>query len=113
MPRQVTVPTMRTQIALQAPTVSTNTLGEQVPSWATEATLWAEATPTRARDVFAAGKEQLPVDVVFRVRYRSIGAGRRILWRSQPYQIVGEPIDVDGRRQTLEIMAVEGVRDGR
>ncbi len=113
MPRQVAVPTMRTQITLQAPTYTVNTLGERVPAWEDQATVWAEATPVRARDAFAAGKEQLPVDVIFRMRHRTVGDGWRIDWRGDAYQIVGQPIDVDGRRQTLEIGAVKGVRDGR
>lgn len=114
MPRQVDVRTMRTQIALQARSTSTNALGEQVSTWSTAATVWAEATPVRARDQFVAGREQLPIDTVFRIRYRTgIGAEtHRILWRSETYELHGDPIDVDGRRQTLELQAIKGVRDG-
>lgn len=121
MPRQVTPRTMRTQIVLQAAMGSINTRGEEVKTWADVATVYAEATPVRARDVFAvgyeslaAGKIQTPVDVVFRIRWRTgIGAGHRVLWRGDAYEIHGEPIDVDGMRTTLEIMAIKGVRDGR
>lgn len=114
MPRQVTPRTMRTQITLQTKSETTNDLGELVATWADDVTVWAESTPTRARDQFQAGKEQLPCDVVFRIRYRTgISAGtHRVMWRAEPYELQGEPIDVDGRRTTLEIMAVKGVRDG-
>jgi SPP1 family predicted phage head-tail adaptor len=114
MPRQVTPSTMRTQITLQTPTTTENTRGELVPSWADLVTVYAEATPVRSRDTFAAGKEQLPVDVIFRIRWRSgITAAHRVMWRSEPYSIHGEPVDVDGRRTTLELSCIKGVRDGR
>lgn len=115
MPRQVTPRTMRTQITLQDKTEAANALGELVPTWANDVTVYAEATPVRTRDSFAAGKEQLPVDVVFRIRWRTgITAGtHRVMWRSEPHEIHGEPVDVDGRRTTLEISCIKGVRDGR
>lgn len=114
MPRQVTTSTMRTQIVLQEPTKTANSRGEMTKTWADWATVFAEATPTRARDIFAAGKEQIPVDTVFRIRYRSgVTSDMRISWRGDYYEIHGEPIDVDGRRMTLEIMGIKGVRDGR
>lgn len=115
MPRQVTPRTMRTQIVLQDKTETTNSRGELVATWANDVTVYAESTPTRARDQFAAGKEQLPVDVVFRIRYRAGISAKthRVMWRSEPYEIHGEPIDVDGMRTTLELMCIKGVRDGR
>lgn len=106
---------MRTQIVLQQKTETANALGELVATWADDVTVFAEPTPVRARDQFAAGKEQLPVDVVFRIRYR-IGISaktHRVMWRTEPYELHGEPIDVDGMRTTLELMCIKGVRDGR
>lgn len=115
MPRQVTPRTMRTQIVLQDKTETTNARGELVATWADDVTVWAESTPVRARDQFQAGKEQLPVDVVFRIRYRTGISAKthRVMWRSEPYELHGEPIDVDGMRTTLELMCIKGVRDGR
>ena len=116
MPRQVTPRTMRTQIVLQSKTETVNGLGEKVATWADDGgPRYAEATPTRARDQFTAGKEQLPCDVVFRIRYRTgiSATTHRVMWRSEPYELSGEPIDVDGMRTTLELMAIKGVRDGR
>lgn len=115
MPRQVTPRTMRTQIVLQDKTETINSRGEAIATWANDVTVYAEATPTRARDQFTAGKEQLPCDVVFRIRYRTgiSATTHRVMWRSEPYELSGEPIDVDGMRTTLELMAIKGVRDGR
>lgn len=115
MPRQVTPRTMRTQIVLQEKTETANARNELIATWADDVTVYAETTPVRARDQFAAGKEQLPCDVVFRIRYRTGISAKthRILWRGEPYELNGEPIDVDGMRVTLELMGIKGVRDGR
>lgn len=118
MPRQVTPQTMRTQVTIQAATKAANARGELiVTGWDDVPTLsgiWAEATQIRARDIFGGGKEQLPVDVIFRLRWRDgITASHRVLWRGEPYEISGEPVDIDGRRVTLELNCIKGVRDGR
>lgn len=114
MPRQVEVQTMRTQIVLQTKTESTNELNETTWTWDDSVTLFAEAIPKRARDFIAATQEQLPVDVVFRVRWRAgiTASTHRVKWRGDCYSIHAEPIDIDGRRQTLEIMGIKGLRDG-
>jgi SPP1 family predicted phage head-tail adaptor len=115
MPRQVTPQTMRTQIEIQVATKTTNARGELLASsWANLVTVYAEATQVRARDFFGGGKEQLPVDVIFRLRWRDgITAAHRVMWRGEPYEITGEPVDIDGRRITLELNCIKGVRDGR
>lgn len=114
MPRQVTPRTMRTQIVLQDKTETTNALGERVATWADDVTVWAESTPVRAREYVAAGMDRLPVEIVFRIRYRpGISAStHRVMWRGEAHDIRGEPIDVDGRRTTLELMCVKGLQHG-
>ena len=115
MPRQVAPQTMRTQITIQVATKAANSRGELVPTgWSDLVTVFAEPTQIRARDQFGGGKEQLPLDVVFRIRWREgITAAHRVLWRGDPYEIAGEPVDIDGRRLTLELNCIKGVRDGR
>lgn len=114
MPRQVTPKTMRTQIVLQEKTETANALGEPAPTWADDVTVWAEATPVRAREYVAAGMDRLPVEVVFRIRYRTgiSAATHRVMYRGEPHDIRGEPIDVDGMRTTLELMCVKGLQHG-
>jgi head-tail adaptor len=52
--------------------------------------------------------------VVFRVLYMAgVTSAMRVLWRDVPHAIVAEPMDVDGGRHTLEIMASAGIRDGQ
>jgi SPP1 family predicted phage head-tail adaptor len=91
-----------------------NELGENTTPWTTLATVWASAEPLRGREYFAAGQQQQVLDVRFVIRYRSdVNGTMRIVWRGQPHDIVGQPINVDGRREKLELMTVAGVRDGR
>ncbi len=114
MGRQVTPRDLRERITLQVRTDTPNALNEPVASWSTAYTVFAEATPRRARDFIAGGAEQLPVDVVFRIRYIDgvSAATHRVLWRSDVYAIHGDPIDIDGRKATLEIMGVKGLKHG-
>jgi SPP1 family predicted phage head-tail adaptor len=114
MARQAAPRQKRTMITIQARTDTPNARGELIPAWADLVDVWAEPTPIRARDFFGGGKEQLPVDVVFRIGWRAgITASHRVVWRDEPYEISGEPIDIDGRMRTLELNCIKGVRDGR
>ena len=50
----------------------------------------------------------------FRIRYRAdVTGAMRVVWRGEPHDIVGPPINVEGRREYLELMTVQGTRDGR
>jgi SPP1 family predicted phage head-tail adaptor len=92
-------------------------LGQQGETWAdiaTVPTVWAKARPSRSAERFAAGQLQSIADVVFTVRYRAdILPSMRILWRGEPYEIVGEPVDVGGMKNRLEISCLGGIRGGR
>lgn len=90
-----------------------NEVGEQTSAWADVVTLWAQVEPLRGREYFAAGQMQSVADVRIRVDYRSdLVETMRAVWRGVPHEIVAI-INVDGAREQLEIMAVQGVRDGR
>lgn len=110
----VTAGRLRWRISLQQRSDTINARGEAVPTWTTVASMFAEMQPLRGREFLAAGQMQAPVDVRFRVRYRpGITAVQRVLCDGVPYEIVGQPIDVDGVHRTIEIMCTSGVRDGR
>lgn len=101
------------RIVLQSPSASVDALGQRVETWATVATVWAQAQPLRGREYFAAGAMQSEAQVRFRIRWRSgVDGTMRVLWRGVPHAIVAEPMDVDGARTVLEIMATAGIRDG-
>lgn len=102
------------RITLQSRAAAQDVLGQASGAWQDVAEVWARARPLRSRELFAAGAIQNITDVEFTIRWRAdVRTTWRILWRGQAYDITGEPIDVDGQRQWLEILAASGVRDGR
>ena len=103
------------RITIQHRVTTENSLGEKVlGDWEAFATVWAAVRPLRSRELFAAGQAQMTVDVRLAIRWLAGVTGQmRVIWRSQPHEIVGEPIDVDAGRHTLELQLVKGIRDGR
>ena len=100
-------------ITLQQPSTAVDALGQRVEGWVDIAAVWAEVTPLRGREFFAAGAMQSEAVVRFRIRWRADVQGtHRVLWRGVPHAIVAEPIDVKGGKHTLELMCAAGVRDG-
>lgn len=102
------------RITIQQRSASVDALGQESTSWSTLATVWAKARPTRGRDLFAAGQQQATIDVLFCIRYRVDvdPATCRVLWNSVPYDIVGQPANVNGAGVELELHCTAGVRDG-
>jgi SPP1 family predicted phage head-tail adaptor len=104
----------KVQLQARAAGVSAE-LGEPTGAWQNQgAPIWAEATPLRGREFFASGQMQATVDVRFRILYRAeVLSTWRVVWKGDPYAIVGHPIDVDGQGQWMELMCVKGTRDGQ
>jgi SPP1 family predicted phage head-tail adaptor len=91
-----------------------NELGEEVGGWAPVATVFARAEPIRSRELVAADQLQSAGDTRFIIRYRTdVVAAMRVIWRDKAYDIIGEPIDIEARRQWLEMTCTTGLRDGR
>ncbi|MCW7542012.1 phage head closure protein [Aquabacterium sp. A7-Y] len=87
--------------------------GQEVVAWEDEAAVWAKAEPLQGREFFAAAQAQSEVTVRFTIRYRpGVVPTLRVLWRGQPHGI-SSVIDVKGKRQWLQLMCSQGVRDGR
>lgn len=102
------------RLTLQQRVAGANALGEASGAWVDVATVWGSAQPLRSRELFAAGQAQSITDVRFAIRWRAdVQSTWRVVWRGEPHDIVGAPIDVDGRRRTLELMCTTGLRDGR
>lgn len=106
------------RIKLQAKSVTRNAIGEEVVTWTDVVTdtadhaIWAEAWPLKGREFFAAQQTQYAADVRFRIRYRDgVTREQRIMWNDEPYDII-MLVDVGAARQTIEILAVNGVRNG-
>ncbi|HRI90380.1 MAG TPA: phage head closure protein [Accumulibacter sp.] len=106
------------RIRLQAKSVIRNAIGEELVTWTdvvtdtTDHALWAEAWPLKGREFFAAQQTRYAADVRFLIRFRAdVVREQRILWRDEPYDIV-MLVDVGAARHTLEILAVNGIRNG-
>lgn len=113
MAKLVSTSDLRDQIVLQARAAGVDAHGQEATTWTTLATVWAKTEPLRGRDFFAAGQTHSGVTTRFAIRWRAdLTGAHRVLWRGVPYDIDGQPIDVDGRRHTLEMMCQTGVRDG-
>lgn len=111
---RITAGMLTQRITLQVRAAGQDVLGQASGAWSSVADVWARARPLRSRELFAAGQVQNVTDVEFTIRWRAdVRNTWRVLWRGQPYDITGEPIDVDGARIWLELLAASGVRDGR
>jgi len=109
----------RHRVKLQSKSVTKNGIGEEIVTWADVVTdtedhcLWAEVWPLKGREFFSAQSTQYAADVRFRLRYRpGLSREMRVLWNDDPYDIV-QIIDVAADHQTTEILAINGVRNGR
>lgn len=105
---------LRQQVSIQRRAGLQDSVGQAAEQWQTVfPKIWAAAEPIRGREYFAAGEQQAPVDVRFRIRYREgIEPAMRVVWRDKPYDIQAA-IDIGGERVQLELMCVTGVDDGR
>lgn len=102
------------RVTFQQKAVTRNGLGEEVVTWTDVCTVWAEAIPLRGREFYAANQTQQVVDVRFRIRARAgLTNDMRLLWKTQPYDITGLIPGTGPYTGTLEIMATNGVRNGR
>lgn len=102
------------RITLQRRVSNVDGAGQDVYTWTPLAEVWARAQPLRGKEYFAASQTQATVDVRFVIRWRDdIDETMRVLWRGEPHAIVSPPIDPEGHRESLELMCVKGVGDGR
>jgi SPP1 family predicted phage head-tail adaptor len=104
---------LRHSVTLQQKSSTRSGIGEQVVTWTDVATVRARAVPLRGRELFAASQYHEATDTRFETYYRSdVTQTMRLLWRGQPYDIVGV-INVDGMDREMHLMCVSGLHDGR
>jgi SPP1 family predicted phage head-tail adaptor len=102
------------RIRLERRVSSDNSRGELTHTWELVAVLWAQANPLRGRDFFAAAQMQDEITTRFRIRYRTgIDSTMRIVWKGGYYDIKGQPIEVDGGREWIDLMCKAGPQDAR
>lgn len=102
------------RLTLQRRNDGVDVLGQPSGGWTTVTTVWGNARPLRSRELFAAGQVQNISDVEFTLNYRAdVQSTWRVLWRGVPHDITGQPIDIDGQKVFMQLLAATGVRDGR
>ncbi|MEZ4714305.1 MAG: phage head closure protein [Caldilineaceae bacterium] len=102
---------LRHRVQVQADTPTRDTAGQEVHSWATVATLWADVRQAGGQERFAGGSDQEFATVTHSVRIRrqpslTITVEHRIVWESRILDIesVG---DARGERKEMMIMCRE------
>ena len=106
------------RVRIQRKSVTRNAIGEEVVKWRDvvltgDKSVWAEAWPLKGREFFAAAETQYAADVRFRLRYMTgVVREHRVLWNDEPYDIT-QVVNVGAGNHTLEILATNGVRNGR
>lgn len=86
--------------------------GAVIYDWVSAGTEWASIEPLRGRLLFAAQQANSETTNRIRMRYRAdvadaTGKTFRIRHHGRIYRVEGRPMDTDGRRRELEIMALE------
>lgn len=100
------------RITLQSRTVVPDAYGQDTITWTLIATVWAQVQAVRGREFFAAAQVQQEQTVKMRIRYRAdLDQTCRIVHDGKNYDITG--IVPVGRKDMLEIMCLQGVKDGR
>ena len=99
------------RVTLQSKSVTRAANGEEVVTWTDVATVWAQVEPIRGREFFAAAQMADSIDHRVVVRYRAgIAREMRVLWGAVALDIV--TVIARGRRESVELMCVSGVRNG-
>jgi SPP1 family predicted phage head-tail adaptor len=102
------------RITLQSKSVTRNAIGEEVVTWGDVATIWAKVMPLRGNAFYAANQQQHSIDARLLIRDRAgITTDMRLQWAGRPYDIVNAIPGTGPYLGTIELAAVNGVRDGR
>jgi SPP1 family predicted phage head-tail adaptor len=99
-------------ITIQSKTMSTDSYGGQVETWADFAKVWANVWPLKGRELVAAQAAQSETTVRFNIRWiAGLTEAMRISYNSKLYDITGI-IDVGEKHVEFEIMAKTGLSEG-
>lgn len=102
------------RVTFQQQTATKNAIGEDVVTCTDVCTVWAKVMPLRGNAFIAANQQRHTVDVRFLIRARSgLTTGMRLLWKSVVYDVTNLIPGTGKYAGTLEVMAVQGVHDGR
>jgi len=97
-------------LATEAGVTLTTEAGVELTVGTTTGTYWADVIPISGREYFTAKSVHADVTHKFRIRYQSgITPKHRISYDSRVFDI-RDVIDVDARKRTLEMIAIERVQ---
>ena len=108
----VSVGELNQRITIEAPPFSVDDLNQTTGNWTTVCSVWAKVIPVRGREFFEASRLQNETTYRFTIRYRKdVVATQRIVWLGKRYEIISEPMLLDGMRTWMEILASSGIRN--
>lgn len=100
------------KIAIEKPPTTVDSLNQKTGEWAVVCSVFAKVLPVRGREFFDASQVQSESTYKFTIRYRAdVKAGQRIVWNDARYDIISEPMLLDGLKNWMEILASSGVRN--
>lgn len=87
-----------------------NSRGEVTYTWLPVVTVYAQASPLRGRDLFAAAQAHSEITTRFRIRYRTgVDETMRVIWKGSAYDIKSPPIEVADGREWIDLLCKAGV----
>lgn len=100
---------MRKRVAIQTATRPRDDYGEPIPSWSTDATVWASIEPLNGRELVSA--QQQHAETTHRVRMRfqpgtTVTAQKRLLFGSRIFEIISV-INHKEKKRMLELLCKE------
>ena len=102
---------LRHRLTLQSKVYTANSYGEQVVTWADEATVWGAIEPLSGREYFAQQEIQAEAKVRITIRYYSgVDETWRVKHGSTYYNIV-DALKHNEIKRTITLMCREGVSD--
>lgn len=100
------------RITIQARAAGADARGQASGAWETFTTVWAMPMPKAGREFFGADQMQAELGFAWRIRYRTdVLPTMRVLEGSTPYEITA--VVPSFNREWLDLMCLQGVRDGR
>jgi SPP1 family predicted phage head-tail adaptor len=93
------------KIDLQSFTTSTNDYNEEVPTWATYASVWAKMEFHTSVEARHQARQYAEMGLYFTIRWRAdLDPSHQLVFEGKTYRIIGRPREID-RRCFLKIQA--------
>ncbi len=97
------------RVAIRSASTTRDDYGEPIPSWSTDATVWASVEPLSGRERVSAQQQHAETTHRIRMRYQpgtTVTAEKRILYDSRIFEIISV-INKKERKHMLELLCKE------